>query len=92
MVFRSLAFQDVLKSHLSAFLSVFIFVEACCRGRIDGSVQQDRDEWKIFTASIDQQTVAMAAAMACCFFIIIIIILGLRQDRQRGWRGGGMEG
>ncbi len=55
--FRSLAFQDVLKSHLSAFLSVstLTFVSlACCWGRIDGSVQQDRDEWKIFTASIDQ--------------------------------------
>lgn len=56
--FRSLAFQDVLKSHLSAFLSIstltFVSSEACCWGRIDGSVQQDRDEWKIFTASIDQ--------------------------------------
>lgn len=56
--FRSLAFQDVLKSHLSAFLSVstltFVSLEACCWGWIDGSVQQDRDEWKIFTASIDQ--------------------------------------
>lgn len=75
-------------------LSVFIAsAELCCRGWINGSIQQDRDEWKIFTASIDQLCSTVTAAVLAPgmpgFVFMYLFYLGLRQERQRGRRKEG---
>lgn len=68
--------------------------EACCRGRIDGSVQQDRDEWKIFTASIDQRRSTnsrggSAGPWHAGFFFHYI---GPETRQAERMEGGGIEG
>jgi len=66
------------KSHLSV-------PRAAEAGSI-GSVRQDRDEWKIFQPSIEQQTAVAALARGMLGYFII---LDLRRDGQREWREEG---
>ena len=94
---RSLALEDVFSSHLSSFLSVSRLTSPfICRGvllRPDRWIRATRRRWleniqsSYWSAALNKRSQRQRRPAACWAFFLTI--LGLRQDRQRGWREEG---